>query len=488
MSVAEGIGTPLASFQQAAAYIPSQKELIASWEKNFNMMLIKFAIVTAIQIGIVVWVISGGGLADVINNWPKYRCNPMIMPFAGLFGFDASENFNFCMKNIFSLNAGAVLAPIYGVMSNFTDVISTVSNVANSFRYLIANLLHGMERLMGSFRDRFQFILFSIRMSFFKITNLMGRLYTTFYAVIFMGMSGLQAAQNVANNDMVKFLLAFCFDPNTPIKLASGKTVLLSEVQIGDKLAPVNGTTPIVTSKFKFNGSKTPMVILNGTRVSSSHYVYYEPLATWIPAELHPNAESTNSLPELICLNTDTHTIKINTNIFRDYEESESPDVINTTQRLAEKSVNSGLSGPTISDYALGLCPNTPVVLASGLKKPISEIEINTKIAQGGIVLGIVQETVTQICTLPNNITVSAAQLLWTGNSWERAGQVYKIEVLAEPLIFYQLITEFNIISSDKTMFRDYREVNIPEMEDAYESFLSLKSESTRPNLPAEYM
>jgi hypothetical protein len=466
--------TPLASLQTASVYQPSLKELAESWEKNFYANMTKFIIISAIQVVIVIWVISGGGIAEVVNNWPKYRCNPMIMPFAGMFGYDASENFNFCMKNIFSMNAGAVLAPVYGVMSNFTDIIGTISNVANSFRYLISNLLHGMERLMSSFRDRFQFILFSIRMSFFKIMNLMGRLYTTFYAVIFMGMSALQAAQNVANNDMVKFLLEFCFDPETPIELASGLTIPLKQVAIGDKLAAINGVCPIVTSKFKFNGSSTPMVKLNNTFVSSKHYVYYEKLASWIEAGDHPDAEAVMSLPYLDCLNTDTHKVLINNTIFSDYDESESPEVIKSTQKLAEQCLNSGVTGSSATDYALGLDGLTQIKMEDGSFKNLRNISINDKISQGGKVLGIVQEQVSNICILENNVRVSAAQLLWVSKKWIRAGSKYPVINLNKPEVFYQLITELNIlVTKSGDMFRDYREVNVPEMEDAYELKLS---------------
>ena len=38
----------------------------------------------------------------VSNDWAKYRCNPMVMPFAGLFGYNAKENFDFCMNTIFT--------------------------------------------------------------------------------------------------------------------------------------------------------------------------------------------------------------------------------------------------------------------------------------------------------------------------------------------------------------------------------------------------
>ena len=31
------------------------------------------------------------------TNWAKYRCNPMMMPFAGYAGHDPIENFTQCM-------------------------------------------------------------------------------------------------------------------------------------------------------------------------------------------------------------------------------------------------------------------------------------------------------------------------------------------------------------------------------------------------------
>lgn len=461
---------PLAVLSTAAKYVPSDADLLKTYNDGFYSTVFKFILVTVIQIVILVWTLMGGGIADILNNWPKYRCNPIIMPFAGLFGFDAGENFNFCMKNIFSMNAGAVLAPVYGVMSNFTDIVGTISNVANSFRYLIANLLSGMERLMGSFRDRFQFILFSVRMSFFKIMNMMGRLYATFYAVIFMGMSGLQAANNVANNDMVKFLLEFCFDPETPIKLASGITVPIKSLKIGDKLEQVNGISPVVTSLFEFDGSRTPTVEIDDVRVSAKHYMRYDALGVMIEAGEHPAAKLVPSINRLICLNTSTHNLMINKMLFADYDESEDSDVIKVSQRLAETMLNSGVSKKGSSDYDLGLDLDTEIRVLGGIFVRLKDIRVGDVLCDGGIVRGVVREKVDNIVVLGDGVKVSAAQLVWDINSksWVRALNLYK-QVSSE-MVLGHLITTGSVIEGRQNIFRDYREVSAPEMEDAYEA------------------
>lgn len=36
-------------------------------------------------------------LIDVQDNWNLYKCNPLIMPFAGLFNVDSKKNFNSCV-------------------------------------------------------------------------------------------------------------------------------------------------------------------------------------------------------------------------------------------------------------------------------------------------------------------------------------------------------------------------------------------------------
>lgn len=448
------------------------------YNNNFSYILIKFAVLTIVHILVLVWALIGTGLSDLVNNWPKYRCNPLIMPFAGLFGYDAGENFNYCMKNIFSLNAGVVLAPVYGVMSSFTDIVSTISNVANSFRYLIANLLHGMERLMNSFRDRFQFILFSIRMSFFKIMTLMGRLYATFYSVIFMGLSAMQGINNVANNDLIKFMMEFCFSGSTVIELLDGSKKQISHLTIGDRLKMVNGVSPSVTSLFRFNGQKTSMVRINDIKVSCQHYVLLN--GSWIESDKHPDAIISESEPEIYCLNTDTHTVSIGGLIFSDYDESSDLAVMDKTKRLSESLLNNGVistnSGLEGVDYDLGLCPEALIYMKNGTIVPISKIAIGDKLIDDGTVLGVVSEQVSTVVKI-GDLQVSASQMIWDAisNKWIRAGALYPslINVLETPVIFNQLIVSNNILRANGLFFRDYREVSDLDMETEYAQKLS---------------
>jgi hypothetical protein len=470
---------PIEQLNEAAK--PDMGALLENYGQNFNMNLIKFFIFTFVQIGVLYFVLAGSGITEVSKNWPKYRCSPLIMPFAGFFGYDATENFNYCMKNIFSSNAGAVLAPLYGIMANFTEIVGTVSNVANSFRLLIANLLHGMERLMSSFRDRFRTILFSVRTSFMKIQSLMGRVYSTFYAVVFMGLSGLKAADNLAHNDLVTFMMEFCFLPDTLIPMANGSIIPMSSLKIGDRLAPVGDEVPIVTSLFAFDGTESPMVRIGETVVSSKHYMLYDPLGIWIEAGQHPYATPEPSSPVLLCLNTSNHKLRIGDYTFSDYDESSDPKVALVAQMRAQKLLN-GLSTPLpfeTKDYILGIDGRAVIRMSNSSVKKLADIRVGESLFGGGKVLGIVREVsdvVVQIPGLARAHYISPSQLMWDAksNSWRRAAEKYpnRCVRLKSPVVLCQLITTNNQFESEGRFYRDYREVSDPDMEEPYAAAL----------------
>ena len=41
----------------------------------------------------------GVGIKHIQNNWSLYRCNPLVIPFSGVFGHDPQETFTYCAQN-----------------------------------------------------------------------------------------------------------------------------------------------------------------------------------------------------------------------------------------------------------------------------------------------------------------------------------------------------------------------------------------------------
>jgi hypothetical protein len=468
---------PMAEAQQ----IPPELALaFANYEANYTSSIIKFVVFTAIFIGITIAFFSIGSFQEISNNFSKYRCNPAMMPFAGFFGQNPVENFNFCLNGVLNGKAASLFTPIYMLLYQFTTIISTLVNAIAGLRSLFANFLASINGFVTNVRNRVQELLFKIRMSFLKMQNLMGRVFGTMNAVVFMGTSAMTAGLNVGDNAVVQFLGEFCFHPDTQIQLANKKIKPIKELVIGDKLLGANKEPVEILSTFVLDGSRTPMVRIDDVILSMEHYVEHK--GAWMCAKDHPSANHTESLPQLICLNVQNHKFRVGFTqlIVADYDEHETPEVIAATQKLAEFTLNNGPSEASVSDYSLGLDPSAKVVLVDGVTKQLQHVQIGDTLKDAGKVLGIVQETCDLVYTEPRTgLLLSGAQLVFDDAcyKWRRVANMLASTAATshgKKQVLLQLITErcsaFSVQGSTDAVLlvRDYREVPLPEMEDAY--------------------
>ena len=60
------------------------------------------------------------GVKNIKDNWPLYRCNPVIMPFATIFGHETGPNFIYCIQNMNLNFMPYLLDPINYFINNLT--------------------------------------------------------------------------------------------------------------------------------------------------------------------------------------------------------------------------------------------------------------------------------------------------------------------------------------------------------------------------------
>jgi hypothetical protein len=327
-------------------------------------------------------------------------------------------------------------------------------------------------------------------MSFLKMKELMGKVYGTMFAVLGLGTSGLTAAGNLADNNLVKFMLEFCFAPETVVVLEDGTQKTMESLEMGDRLAPLgSGFRPVVTSLFRFDGRKTPMVRIGDVVVSAFHFVEWD--GKMVEATEHPHAIPLPSLPALCCLNVTGHRFLVGTQglVAADYDEDESTEVIAATQAVATSALNGTKENKNreavVSDYSLGLDGSVEVHMANGDWKRLSAIVVGDEVAYSGAVKGVVRERCA--ATVQTSVgPMAAAQLVFSEGAWHRgSGRGLTVrEVKAAAQVLHQLITErcgvLEVRKGAATLFvRDYREVALPEMEEAYAAKLQTQSSST---------
>ena len=78
---------------------------------DYSDLLRAILIISAI-LGLTVVNVLSRGLKYIKEHWPEYRCNPIIMPLAGQFGYDVGDNFSYCVQDIMTVGLKDILQPL----------------------------------------------------------------------------------------------------------------------------------------------------------------------------------------------------------------------------------------------------------------------------------------------------------------------------------------------------------------------------------------
>ena len=191
----------------ANAQLPVVQTMYGSW--------FWFIFVTVILAGAWYGMNAAIDVAEISKNWPKYRCSPSVMPFASVYGYNTTENFNYCLQNAFNGQVGGVTGPFIGILATMVSSISKFLEVLNSLRVMLATVWGGMNRIIQDFSTRFKALMVNIKNTSLRMQILLQRLFASFYSVMFLGLSAVTAGQNFADTFIFKFLDTFCFDPKT---------------------------------------------------------------------------------------------------------------------------------------------------------------------------------------------------------------------------------------------------------------------------------
>lgn len=436
--------------------------------------MIGFFILLFVMIGVWVIILALADTSQVSKNWPKYRCNASVIPFASFYGHDTTENFNYCMTSMINSEAGGAISPVFQILGTFLGTLTTLVAVANNMRLEMATFMGGVNTIFQNFTDRFMQLSSNVRTTVQRMKMLMGRIYGTFFAMIFMSMSAITATTNFSNTFLFKFLDTFCFDPDTRVSVLGKGSIPVKDVVTGDVFS--NGSK--VTATFSFLADGQPMVELPGDiHVSTNHYIQHK--GKWIRSDEHPEAKgiepwSGGTERPLICFNTNDHRIPVGNYVFLDYDETEAAD--KETMNWVQSRVN-GIKNtqPQNHEYSTLFAPTTCLRLKSGGKIMASSLQLGDELSFGKLI-AVIHKKCREVCKLPTGEYVSPGLLIWDSkmNTWFRAGDKYAIEfdTLNRDYISCIVSPTANIEFASGVVVRDYFEVHSPDTEQFYEKAL----------------
>jgi len=114
-------------------------------------------------------------IKSVKENWPLFRCSPMYMMTASVFGYDTETNFQKCIQTMQSGYMTVLMQPANYLMSVTTGTIGGLTSSLNDVRDFMnnfrVNLTGGIQNIFGVFLN----MLTQIQIMVIKIKDMMSK-------------------------------------------------------------------------------------------------------------------------------------------------------------------------------------------------------------------------------------------------------------------------------------------------------------------------
>jgi len=139
------------------------------------------------------------------NDWENKRCNPTIMPFAGLINLpdDKSileftiENYNQCMKSIVKKVSDTQLTPFYFILSKITDIFSSFVEIFQSFRKMFAFIKNQFILFTSFITKKFLNVSISLQRLLSHVLNINGKFQGIFMSTAYLLNGGILLMRSV---------------------------------------------------------------------------------------------------------------------------------------------------------------------------------------------------------------------------------------------------------------------------------------------------
>lgn len=264
-------------------------------------------------------------VAEIKENWPLYRCNPVYMPLAD----DIEENFTYCIQSMQTSFMGYLLQPITFITNSMTSMMGGFMDDINNVRAMFDKIRTFSSGILQSIFGVFLNLIIEFQRITIGIKDLIGKtigIMITLMYVMDGSIKTMNSTWNGPPGQLVK-ALGKCFHPKTHIKLKDGNVKHMEDVNLGDILEDGSRVQSVMKIDNQYETVKLYIIKGKGVNgedilVTGSHLVFDNNVNKFIKVENYNDATLSDIKTEWFsCLITDTHKIKIGKEIFWDWED-----------------------------------------------------------------------------------------------------------------------------------------------------------------------
>lgn len=154
-------------------------------------------LIVAVFIGVYSYSLLTVEFKNIKKNWPKYRCNPAIMPFAGSFGHDAGTNFIHCIQSMQTNYMTYLLTPLHYITSVLGSLIQNVVKDINYIRMKIASIVGNIMKVITDIFSIFINIIIEFQRMIIKIKDVFNKMIAVMITMINLMRGGMFAGESI---------------------------------------------------------------------------------------------------------------------------------------------------------------------------------------------------------------------------------------------------------------------------------------------------
>jgi len=286
-------------------------------------------LIIIIFVGLMTFNVLVVNVQNIKDNWPVYRCNPMVMPFSQSFGnIDPINNFTFCVQNMQTNFMDYLLAPVNYSLSIMGGLAGKFQKSVNAIRYMFHFIRTFVQNIIESIFGIFLNMMIEFQKVTVGIMDLVGKMTGIMATMMFMLDGTVKTMKGIWRGPPGGMLRSLCFDPDTLLQLQNGSFVKMKDINLGDVLK--NGSIVLGTLNLKnTHGSDFTNKLYeidNGEKdqkiyVTETHLVFDGHKYDYVRNYKHAKLSDKNN-EVLNCLITSDNKIQIGDHLFWDYDDT----------------------------------------------------------------------------------------------------------------------------------------------------------------------
>ena len=286
------------------------------------------------------WSLYSSMLVDIKKNWGNYKCQPLMIPLAFMFGADPSETFKECVKTTAGSKVNESMATVWNTVGTLSEVTNINDKTNRATISSINNVNDSTIKAFDNSNKSLQALTSYVNSGFIKTQDVLGRFTGVVEVLVQILKTSEKLTISLKNSEAMKKIREntkkqkkkegfstingpnSCFYSNTPILLKNKTTIPIKDVKVDDVLFK----NIIVLGVLKLKKTEAFYKIKsdeNDIYVTGSHLIFNKSIENFEPVNIYKDAVLCDKKREdyVYCLITSNHLIPVDNLLFHDWED-----------------------------------------------------------------------------------------------------------------------------------------------------------------------